>query len=352
MCGRFSLGRSYSEVRSFPGYDIDVGEWIDQDRFVPRYNIAPRSQAPVLMRRIQSSEDSDDSSHLVLRTMKWGLVPSWSKHEDKSLSTTNARSENLVEGGGMWGSIKGKKRCAVVCQGYYEWLKKDKDRFPHFTKHKDGNKLMFLAGLYDCAFLEGSTEPLWSFTIVTTSACKDFTWLHERQPVILHSREALDTWLDTSSQAWTSALTKLVAPYDNLVSPLECYQVPKEIGKVGAESPTFIQPIANRKDGIQAMFSRQQQTQSSPAKNSSQKRKRSLSPSTSHAPVETEVPWSKKPNGKEKHEDQDEEIIWTDHLPSPTPKIHESLSKSRSLVRTSKVPNSTSKSKKVKVNKF
>jgi hypothetical protein len=137
---------------------------------------------------------------------------------------------------------------------------------------------------------------------------------------------------------------------------LSSYQVPKEIGKVGAESPTFIQPIANRKDGIQAMFSRQQQTQSSPAKNSSQKRKRSLSPSTSHAPVETEVPWSKKPNGKEKHEDQDEEIIWTDHLPSPTPKIHvclfmlqtmvaahcyakESLSKSRSLVRTSKVPN-------------
>jgi putative SOS response-associated peptidase YedK len=34
------------------------------------------------------------------------------------LNTTNARSENLVEGGGMWGSIKGKKRCAVVCQGY------------------------------------------------------------------------------------------------------------------------------------------------------------------------------------------------------------------------------------------
>lgn len=54
----------------------------------------------------------------------------------------------------MWGSIKGRKRCAVVCQGYYEWLKKGKDRLPHFTKHKDG-QLMLLAGMYDCVTLEG-----------------------------------------------------------------------------------------------------------------------------------------------------------------------------------------------------
>lgn len=53
-----------------------------------------------------------------MQTMKWGLVPHWSKVEDKSLNTTNARSENLVAGGGMWGSIKGKQRCAIPCQGY------------------------------------------------------------------------------------------------------------------------------------------------------------------------------------------------------------------------------------------
>ena len=87
--------------------------------------------------------------------MKWGLVPHWSKVEDKTLSTTNARSENLIQGGGMWGSIKGRNRCAVVCQGYYEWLAKGKDKLPHFTKHENGN-LMLLAGLYDCVTLEGA----------------------------------------------------------------------------------------------------------------------------------------------------------------------------------------------------
>lgn len=40
------------------------------------------------------------------------------------------------------------------------------------------------------------------------------------------------------------------------------YQVPKEVGKVGTESSTFIEPVSNRKDGIQAMFSKQVQKQS------------------------------------------------------------------------------------------
>lgn len=37
---------------------------------------------------------------------------------------------------------------------YFEWLKKGKDRLPHFTKRQDG-KLLLLAGLYDSVFLEG-----------------------------------------------------------------------------------------------------------------------------------------------------------------------------------------------------
>jgi len=207
-----------------------------------------------------------------MQTMKWGLVPHWAKFEDKSLNTTNARSENLVEGGGMWGSIKGRKRCAIPCEGYYEWLKKGKDRLPHFTKHKNGN-MMLLAGLYDTVILEGQSEPLWTFTIVTTSANKDFSWLHDRQPVILSTDEALFKWLDTSSQTWTPELTKLVNPYSDQQSPLECYQVPKEVGKVGTESSTFIQPIAARKDGIQAMFAKQRSKTNSPS-TSALKRKR------------------------------------------------------------------------------
>lgn len=105
---------------------------------------------------------------------------------------------------------------------YYEWLTKGKDKFPHFTKHKEPNKIMLLAGLYDVAHIEGSDEPLVSFTIVTTAACKAFEWLHERQPVILSTEEKLNAWLDTSSQTWDGKNMKsLLEPFSDEANPLE-----------------------------------------------------------------------------------------------------------------------------------
>lgn len=100
---------------------MEIDEWLDEEQFISRYNIAPRTQAPVIRRRVgepSTAQEGGTNSGVVLQTMKWGLVPHWSEVEDKTLRTTNARSENLVEGGGMWASIKGKKRCAIPCQGY------------------------------------------------------------------------------------------------------------------------------------------------------------------------------------------------------------------------------------------
>ena len=259
---RFHISQR-AQIHQIPGHaDLEADEWIDEDEFVPRFNIAPRTYAPVLRSRDTVPSESQSPSTFrisyVMQSMKWGLVPHWSKVEDKTLSTTNARAENLVEGGSMWASMKGKKRCAVLCQGcvhpsrslatlklsdrYYEWLTKGKQKLPHFTKHKDG-RLMLMAGLYDCVTLEGKLlgmmmlvllnsfiyiltgqkKPLWTFAIVTTAANKEFEWLHDRQPVILSTREALDKWLDASSGLWTSELSKLVEPYHDPSSPLEWY---------------------------------------------------------------------------------------------------------------------------------
>ena len=98
---------------------------------------------------------------------------------------------------------------------------------------------MLFAGLYDsatldgaCAFAErqarliaglliGQSEPLWTFTIVTTAASSDYAWLHDRQPVILNSQESLDRWLDTSTQSWDPKLNRLLDPYNDSDSPLE-----------------------------------------------------------------------------------------------------------------------------------
>ncbi|KII90168.1 hypothetical protein PLICRDRAFT_108074 [Plicaturopsis crispa FD-325 SS-3] len=327
MCGRYALGLSHDEIQNLSGYTIHIRDWVNRDRFRPRYNVAPRSHAPVIRRRNPRNE-GDDSAELILDTLKWGLVPHWSKHEDKSMNTINARSENLIDGGGMWGSIKGRRRCAVVCQGYYEWLKRGNSKLPHFVRPKTGG-VMLLAGLYDVANIEGKdrVEPLETFTVVTTSANEEFSWLHDRQPVILSTPEALAEWLDTSSQEWSANLVKLLDPYHDATHPLECYQVPQEVGSVGKESPTFVEPISTRKDGIEAMFAKQKQTQNSPKKKglptSQTKRKRSASPvvvvTDSKKPQAT-FAHAKLPAKKTKTEvqidDDDDEIVCLDGPPT------------------------------------
>lgn len=93
----------------------------------------------------------------ILQSMKWGLVPSWTKRNPdygSMMKTINCRSDSLIENKGLWNTMKQKKRCVVVVQGFYEWLKKGKDKMPHYTKRADG-KLMCLAGLWDCVQYEG-----------------------------------------------------------------------------------------------------------------------------------------------------------------------------------------------------
>ena len=98
-----------------------------------------------------------------LQAMKWGLVPFWTKRNPdygSVLRTINARDDSLAQKGGMWNTMKQKKRCIVVAQGFYEWLKKNggKEKVPHFTKRKDG-QLMCFAGLWDCVQYEGVPQP-------------------------------------------------------------------------------------------------------------------------------------------------------------------------------------------------
>ena len=77
------------------------------------------------------------------------------------MKTINARDDSLIENRGMWNTMKQRKRCIVVAQGFYEWLKKSggKEKIPYFTKRKDA-KLMYFAGLWDCVRYESSWEDM------------------------------------------------------------------------------------------------------------------------------------------------------------------------------------------------
>jgi putative SOS response-associated peptidase YedK len=94
----------------------------------------------------------------MLQSMKWGLIPFWTKRNpDYStiMRTINCRDDSLATSGGMWTTMKARKRCIVIAQGFYEWLNVGpKNKLPHFIKRKDGH-LMCFAGLWDCVQFEG-----------------------------------------------------------------------------------------------------------------------------------------------------------------------------------------------------
>lgn len=100
--------------------------------------------------------------------------------------------------------------------------------------------------------LLGSDEKLYTYTIITTSSNSYLKFLHDRMPVILDpGSEAMKTWLDSTRTTWTKELQSALKPYEG---ELECYPVPKEVGKVGNNSPDFIVPIKDNKNNIANFF--------------------------------------------------------------------------------------------------
>ena len=164
------------------------------------------------------------------------------------MRTINCRDDSLIENKGMWNTMKQRKRCIVVAQGFFEWLKKDpagKQKVPHFVKRKDGN-LMCFAGLWDCVKYEDSEEKLYTYTIITTDSNKQLNFLHDRMPVILNAgSEEMHTWLDPTRNKWTKELQSLLVPYDG---ELDCYPVDQAVGKVGNNSPDFIVPVNSKEN--------------------------------------------------------------------------------------------------------
>ncbi|KAK6865042.1 hypothetical protein PG995_001570 [Apiospora arundinis] len=303
MCGRYSLGLRPAQVRQMLQQDnmpVDDAPEDDGDD-APRqsYNFAPgyhgivyRADTPdwgagphrhakkagddteaVDEAADQSSstlpsgsggggsDDSDASEvRYKLQSMKWGLIPFWTKRNPdygSMMKTINCRDDSLAQGGGMWNTMKARKRCIVVAQGFYEWLKKDggREKIPHFVKRRDG-ALMCFAGLWDCVQYEDDEKKHYTYTIITTDSNKQLKFLHERMPVILNNgSDELRTWLDPKRHEWSKDLQSLLKPFEG---ELEVYPVSKDVGKVGNNSPTFLIPIDSKenKSNIANFFSK------------------------------------------------------------------------------------------------
>ena len=220
MCGRYSLVADMSELAL--RFDFEGGETRP-----PRFNIAPTQEVLAVTR------DSGDSRNAA-RAMRWGLIPFWAKDPSIGNRMINARAET-VDTSPVFRRAFERRRCLVVADGFYEWLKVGKERVPMRVSLSSGEPFAF-AGLWETWRSPGG-QPVESCTIITTTPNAVMEPVHNRMPVIL-PRNAEGVWLDTSGARSAAELKELLAPY---VGPgLEVYEVSKLVNSPRNDTPEVL----------------------------------------------------------------------------------------------------------------
>jgi putative SOS response-associated peptidase YedK len=77
MCGRFRLSRRKQIIEKY----FDIADW--QDDWSPRYNVAPTQHVPVIRQHPKQAIRQ-------ISSMRWGLVPSWTKDTSGAARMINA----------------------------------------------------------------------------------------------------------------------------------------------------------------------------------------------------------------------------------------------------------------------
>ncbi len=220
MCGRF--------VRVTPTDTIAQEYPVEEIRSIPEpsFNITPGQDITVLLQHKKN----------LLVSLKWGLIPSWSKDPKIGYKLTNARSETIQEKPSFKEAFN-KRRCLIIADGFYEWKEETTGKQPYYI-HMKNNHPFAMAGIWESwKSLDGNL--INSCSIITTSANDLMRKIHERMPVIISHENVLD-WLDVSNQN-INFLKSLLHPYnpDEMIA----YKVSKSVNSSKYNAPDCIQEI-------------------------------------------------------------------------------------------------------------
>ncbi len=237
MCGRYGLPEDHPAM--LKAFDVrpDLGRDIDWAALMPRYNVAPTDQVPVV--RIKDGERRIES-------MRWGLIPFKAAGrrgrtaldaKGKSIFTPiNAKAET-VHSHGLFKRSFEKRRCVIPAGGFYEWQKQGDVKVPHWIYLSD-ERWMGFAGLYSYwKSPEGEWIP--SCTIATTTPNSFIEPIHDRMPVIL-TEGAYASWMDPENND-VSELKELLVPY--AAHEMRAHQVGQMVNKVDNDGPKLIEPV-------------------------------------------------------------------------------------------------------------
>ena len=77
MCGRKTLTKSKKSIIE----ELKISEWDKTINYIPSFNIAPTQKSLVIVGKNNKRQ---------IKSMKWGLIPSWSKNKNIGSKLINA----------------------------------------------------------------------------------------------------------------------------------------------------------------------------------------------------------------------------------------------------------------------
>lgn len=222
MCGRYAINQTGRHLAAT--YVVD---WIGEPPPLPRYNIAPQTEAPVLRTRRDGS--------LALDVQRWGLIPYWAKDATIARRTVNARSETAATTPAFRTALE-RRRCIVPASGFYEWKGLAGRKVPYWL-HPGENGLLDLAGVWESWRPAPDAPPVRTFAILTTAANPDVQALHDRMPLVL-APEDRAAWLDPATpEAVYTAMMHPAPP-----GTLRSHPVSLAVNRAAADGPELIEP--------------------------------------------------------------------------------------------------------------
>ena len=235
MCGRYTITQDLAGLEKLVRFIISKGARPEG----PRYNLAPRQQAPVLVW---------ETGQPTLKSMRWGLIPSWSKDETIGDKLTNARAVTITEKPSYRTPFE-KQRCLIPADGFYEWQTTPAGKQP-FRFTMKGGGFFCMAGLWEKWIRPPRTDELAlddpdqvsasqmieTFTIITTEPNPMVAAVHNRMPVIL-GPEHYQWWLEPD-RFEPQFLKTLLRPYP--AEDMACYRVSKLVNNAKHDSPACL----------------------------------------------------------------------------------------------------------------
>ncbi|MFI6574369.1 SOS response-associated peptidase [Nocardiopsis sp. NPDC050513] len=278
MCGRYAQSRNQHELQlafDLPEETIaeeaDPRAWPPLDELPPDYNVAPGKPVYAVLGPPPRGAGGDDepAGPRHLRTLRWGLVPSWAKDRNVGYRMINARGETVADKPAFRAAFR-RRRCLLPADAYYEWQligadgraeagtspatdpqhrkRKARSAKKPFAVHYDDREPLALAGIFERwrdpeADENDPAAWLWTCAVITTGAAPELAHIHDRMPVVV-PRGDWATWLDPDSGADDLAHVMAGTPVDRFAVD----EVSTDVNSIKNNGPGLLAPVPGTED--------------------------------------------------------------------------------------------------------